>query len=815
MTALPPKDIKDTEDRVGNRGYVHTSRGMDRSIDKRIAQMLDRAENYLLKYSRGIWLTLFVLSFLAFVVWLQTMLFWPAQDNLRSRRAIPWDNGNILVVDYPIHFLADDQSRPVHLMADSLQPISITLKLNGTLPLILVSAEPSSTLKINDLANGLVAVSWSHPSTSPTPTVTFTSTLTPISTRVPISAHVLSTTGVPTTTIEPTIDAVTAVTAPSSSTLHTATPTVIALLPVLSQPQTISLNFKNANTERISSFVPLSSRAGYKADSLQISGGQESITIPIMIETVDRANWRNFARDYSFFAVLPLLVAAFGFLGRIYASRRNKRLQEVTMEKLEAFKSAFLTSDRTKVDETWADLERIRDHLQSSDWRRCQQIFDFSKAATTRQQITEIDFSTWPDSWAGALILRYEKLKDCNQSFEDVRIFPTYLLSSQMERQFNRFVASLTLPKLQSHSWPPTSLSLSKAHITLNPRSIADIGLFSAETADVFGEQSCLFSKPRLFWPEHPVFTAIAASTKPMLIYGDSGCGRSTLALAATRYYDASINERVLGVYHERPATLGEAQQNLANEIFRFISQRSTWLSKLTPEDRDVLAALLLSATDSKLARQLSNPDPKQFDQELADEDKKRKWYDIASLEARLLRQSIDRLEGARPFHSSQWFDALCYCAQKLGFQRVRIALDMTIEQYEQWHTTSLLQFLTTLPTNSEIPTQLIVLAPGQEKDFDVQRVGIMARELRWDGNNRSMEPPLTLMLQHRLMKSTQRDEIGITEFVRVGIQRELCNAARYNPQRLAQLWQIIVEQYPNAECITREMIYYAQRKIS
>ena len=794
-----------------------------------IAQTLDRAENWLLKHSRAIWLILFILSLVGFGVWLSTMLSWPARDNQRSRSAIPWDNGKILVIDHPMRFLADDQSRPVHLMADSLEPISITLKLSETLPLILVSAEPSSTLKIHDLANGLVLISWPQPTTSPPPAATLTSTLAPTPTETPVPAHALSATGAPTATTEPTIGATTAAAAQSSPTLHTATPTVVALLPVLSQPQTISLNFKNANTERGLPLVPFI--AGYKAGSLQIKGVLESASIPIMIETVDRANWREFARNNSFFAVLPLLVAAFGFLGRTYASRRNKRLQEATTEKLEAFKNAFLTSSRMKVNETWADLEHVKDHLQSGDWRRCKQIFDFSRAATTLQEITETEFFTWPDSWAGALVLRYEILKVSNlplgkeqadgaitpvdsQTYEFVRVFPTYLLSSQMERQFNRFVAGLTLPDLQLLRWPPEPLVLSEGRAATNPKSITEIGLFAALTADNSLEQLHLFSEPRLFWPEHPVFTAIASSTKSMLVCGDSGCGRSALALALTRYFDASTREHVFGIYHERPATLAEAQQNLANEVLHFISQRTTLLANLTQEDRDALAALLLSVTDSKLVRQLSEPKSNQFDQEKADEDKKRKWHDIALLESRLLGQSIDRLDGTRPLQPSQWFDALCCCARKLGFRRVRIALEMTIEQYEQWRTASLLQYLAALPTNSEIPTQLVMLVPGHERDFDVRAYGITVKELRWDAGSSNMSP-LVLMLQHRLTNCTQRDEVGITEFVSVGIQGELCRAARYNPRRLAQLWQYIVARNPDAERVTREMVYYAEKAIS
>lgn len=478
------------------------------------------------------------------------------------------------------------------------------------------------------------------------------------------------------------------------------------------------------------------------------------------------------------------------------------------MEKLEAFKSAFLTSDRTKVDETWADLERIRDHLQSSDWRRCQQIFDFSEAATTHQQITEIDFSTWPDSWAGALILAYES-KELSQetTFRYIRTFPADQLSRTGEERFRDFVANLNLPQPQPHEWPlPTKLPV--GYTTNSPKSIIELGLFPGFTTNNLKERNHLFSEAQWFWREHPAYNTIKLSSKSALIYGEPGCGRTALALGLTRY--AEGEERVLGCLHSRPATLSDAQRNLTWELLRFLRWRSTWLTKLTQEDRDLLALVVANSLDVRcVLSALSTFEPDQF---ISDDANKEIWKEQAITELRLLKQAIEQIREKHPLPPAQWFEALSQCTRKMGFQRLRIALDLTAEQYETWHTAHLWQILAALPSNLETLVQLIVLVPGQAKNFNVGAVGMDIQELEWGSSLDNHEPLLVQMLRHRLMQRiSNSDETTITQFVPEGIQRELCKVAHYNPRRLARLWQRIATTNPDAKRVTPEMVQNAE----
>jgi hypothetical protein len=70
-------------------------------------------------------------------------------------------------------------------------------------------------------------------------------------------------------------------------------------------------------------------------------------------------------------------------------------------------------------------------------------------------------------------------------------------------------------------------------------------------------------------------------------------------------------------------------------------------------------------------------------------------------------------------------------------------------------------------------------------------------------------------MLRYRLMKRINTvDKANVTKLVPEGVQRALCNAARYNPRRLAHLWQHIATVNPDKKLVTINMVRDADTAI-
>lgn len=743
------------------------------------------------RLGRNYWRWLMALSLIGmaacFVVWLGTAMF-AAGDQQRGRTSVTLDNGRTLIIDYPQRILADNSIGTVHLTADSLESMSVAIELPQDMPLLLSSVVPSTTLLTDNSAMGQLIINWPTPS----PTLLLSST---------------SNTG-DSATAQPTQ-------VPSSAATMTATPgslpapTVIGIIPVMKQPHTISLGFKNAGSER-SPTPLLPFLGGFATSSLKIANSAGAEPINLQVETTDRANWRAFAKEYSFLVILPTIIAALSFFYKSYTDQ-HKVQQQRAETVLERFKQAISAGQMGDVTQSWNNLQHYSRYLSSEELERSRRLYEFSLGEpVVAGEAT--DFRTWPDAWAGALKLAHDSTRLSQETaFRYTRTFPVDQLSRTGEERFRVFRDTLNLPHPQQHAWPMRA-ALPDGYSTDLPTSIADIGLFSGSTADDSRDRNRLFSEAQWFWSEHSTYSTTKLSAKSFLILGEAGCGRTALALALTRY--AEEREQVLGCYHSQPVTLSEAQRSLAQELLHFLRWRTTWLTELTQEDRELLAVVLSSTLDANyILSELSAHEPTQFK---PGEPNNAIWEEQAIVELRLLKQSFEQIQGKHPLPPTQWFEALVRCAKKLDFQRLRIALDMTAEQYEPWRTAHLWQFLSTLPSNQDTPVQLIVLAPGQKENFDVRAIGMNILELTWQSGPDDSEGPLVHMLRHRLIQRiTDSDETTITEFVPEGVQRALCEAAHHNPRRLALLWQHIAATYPEAKRVDPNMVDDAEAAIS
>lgn len=784
--------------------------------------------------TKNLWplIATFLVSFvLCFVPWFVTVLVFPANDMQQGRDEVVLKDGRTITAQYPQRFLADERARPIYLTTGSLDPITITIKFDKNLPLVLTSVVASSTVTLANNAAGDLIIVW--PASAPSSTNSTVTSSSQPSTSVPVTA--------------------------------------VAAIPIIPLPNTASLYFKNAGTE--SGWFP-----GFSEASLEIAESAQGHKIRIEIETTNRASWRAFAEKYSFIAILPFLVPLLVFLVNAYAIRRSAQQRQMATERLEAFKTALSNADKDRTSAEWDSLKVFFSHLSDDDRDRADRLMRFSQGEILSDLVPD-DFNTWTDSWAGALILAGESLlrkdaepevgRNTKQAETDqakpnrlnpdlyryIRIFPFDRLPAESENPLRKFQADLDSRNPQTHDWPrPADPPLD--YPTDQPTTIAKLRLFPVQADDAFKEIGYLFSEKRWYWIEHPLYEELTAYTGPQLVCGEPGSGRTALALALTRYDDYTLRppkEGVLGSYHDRPVTLLEAQQALVQELLIFIRWRSTWLTKLEREDRNLLASLLLSVFDGRIVlTKLGKPEPTQFDwpvskngqtssdqggnnqpipvasssQNSNNEDDKKEpnpvdqnsrnsnneddknrpvWEAQAKVGFSLLRESVEGMTGKPRLAEAQWFYALSRCAQKMGFTRVRIALDMTYQQYEQWRSDHLGRFLSAMTIDSDIPVQLIMLAPGATVDFDAQQYGIVLRQLRWDDESTGGKTPLNQMLEHRFKQRTG-SKLDITEFIPEAVQCELCDAAQHNPRRLATLWQRITREHPDEQSVKTEM---------
>jgi hypothetical protein len=761
--------------------------------------------------SQNLWLlaVLFGVSIvLCFLPWFLTVLFMPANDMLQGRDEVLLKNGGKITVQYPVRFLADDSARPVYLTTDSAAPVTITVKLDPDLPLILTGVAPDATSRIKHNQDGNLVITW------------------PLSISESLSAGPAVASG-----------SLALASAPSS----TSTPSsAVVPFPVVSLPNTVMLYFKNAGTE--SGWFPWLVQASLNIDESVAVNSAKGNEIVFDVETTNRASWRSFAEKYSFIVILPFLVAAITFLFTAYANRRRIQKKQAAHERLAAFKTALITAESDKaVSAAWNELRNLHGYLSDDDQGRADLLYRVSRGEVPSN--LEPEFNTWSDVWVGALVLAGEALTQQSQPdqhntalgqttrsngasssvehtqsmlaalYRCIRIFPLNLVSPEAEERLRKLREKLRIPASQTHDWPkpvdpPTDYPQGREDA---PPTIETLGLFPSEIGNALQEIGYLFSEQAAwYWREHPLYVNLKTCLQPVLICGDTGSGRTALALALTRF--AEREEKVLSCYQERPASLAEAQGSLGQELLQFICQRSTLLSNLTRDDRQLLASVLLSVLDErKLLSYLSEVDPAQFT--IISKDDKANlplWQAQAQVELRLLSDSVKQMTKMPPLLGQQWFNALNRCVAKLGFARVRIALDLTGEDFHRWRCDHSGQFRSALSVNPSFPVQLILLVPGSITDLDGTKHGFVLQQLRWDANSDNGMNLLLKMLHYRYERG-----IGGTEFpMHPNDQRKLCIAAEHNPRRLARLWSRIASEYPKDTRITTRMVNQAKAEL-
>lgn len=793
--------------------------GSDGRIGFDLDSWLGAKEDRIQQHLRPIGWGLFILSVVSLVAWFVTVMVFPAADVRRERLSVPLKDQRTIVVDYPVRFLADDVARPIYLTTDSRDSFSVILELPSSLSLIMVSAEPSSTVKIEDPAKALIAVTWptlDPPVVSPSSTSGATSVPSPTSTATPVSQ------GTSTATVT-----------------GAATPTV--LIPLLGQPGTITLQFKNAGMVKGIPLIPFIATSANA--SLTIRDGDDKIAqIPLQIETTAWASWRSFAKNYSFLAVLPFLISAFGFLTKTYIDYRkskkedaNKALQDLLQAIARANESAIAKNEKL--------LKQLDKYVLPDDLNQTWRILQFSR----RELVSPIDveeFKAQPEVWVGALCLAANHLSQSSDQppidqtsasdaqtapadensrrfktelYRLVRVFPVDILSPEAEDRLRTLRKDLGFSNPQTHDWPPLAEAPKPYPEPLtDTTTIEAFKLFPSETGDALSEVDYLFSKHAWYWREHPLYVKLKAYLQPVLVCGDVGSGRTALALALTGY--AKRDEKVLGSYHDQPVSLAQSQEALSRVLLQFISQLPTLLSNLTRDDRDLLVSVLLSVLDDReVLSAVSSEDSAQITA-LSDSDKANLplWQAQAKVEFRLLSDSARRMTRKTPLPEEQWFKAFSLCAKKLGFKRTRIALDLKAEDFDRWCCDHLGQFRSAIPFSFSFPVQLFVFVPSSTTDLDGAKQGLTLQQLQWRSEESGASTDyLRTMLEYRYEQRTGSTRLpDIEGRIPKTVRTELCIAAEHNPRHLAALWNEIATKFSEQKGVTLEMVGQASANV-
>lgn len=770
---------------------------------------LDRAQTWVQEHLGGVFVIFFALSFICFVIWLVTLLVFPARDSKRDRTTLTLANGGRIVVDYPTRFLADNLAQPVYLTADTPAEAKLFIQIPDYAPLIVESVTAMSPTVTANVSGGSLVVGW-------------------LATRPPIT-----TSGITSPTTE-----------------------LYGIAPVLGQPHTVTLNLKNARLFRGPWFLS-ALLGGFQQLPLTLVTDTEPKTLNVKIETTDRATWRDFARNYSFLPVLPLVVSGLTALAKVYIDYQRSQRKEARTAMEDLLRDIAQADEKTI--ERYNNLLKTRlvKYIPNDELDEIERVMKFIIGKHT-YTISVEEFKARPEVWVGALCLaaarvvpngkaeadrttrlprsdvssddseRLEAVHTSEPSREEelaqrhrtelyryMRIFPVDLLQPEGERRLRELRKRLGFSTPQNHHWPrpaarpqdyPTDLVTTRS-------TIADLRLFPSKRGDAIEEVGYLFSEKAWYWREHPIHDKVKEYPQPILVCGDEGSGRTALALALTRY--AEDSDKVLGVCLNGPKSITQVQESLAAELLSFIQWHTTLLSMLTREDRELLAYLLSGVLNThQVLSALSNVEPKQFIV-LSEADKANLplWKIQAEVELRLLVNAVQQIQGKPPLQTPQWFYILNQCAKKLGFLKIRIALDMTAEQFEKWRCDSFGQFLSVLPVEFNAPVQLLIFVPGQPKDFELARYGVVIEQIRWDFPSNDETNYLVRMLKHRYtQRNGGRETPPFEEFVSKETQREICDVARYNPRSLAVLWNKIATTFASKKQLTIDIIKSANR---
>ncbi len=495
------------------------------------------------------------------------------------------------------------------------------------------------------------------------------------------------------------------------------------------------------------------------------------------------------------------LVSAVGGLALQYVrerAERELRLQEHVNRAHNEFQRSF-------EERNFLAARNWLEQLKSPEWKdlisaavleRMEHLIQAVEGRLSDQQLEDLLRDTariWPKA-AAVVFLHVAPLVSPQRR----QVFRQLLWEDQLPPELQDEIARLNQQPLapQPRRWPPADVLPRRRprsrHLPESlSRQLNGVDPFPALRAEE--EQDRLLDPARpAFWP-HPLYERLIRSESPALVIGPPGSGRTAMALAIAQSLHLDIR-RDLILY--RPGEVERAEdlpEEFSRLILRFLLDHPTWLTTLDPKERSFIACFLKTAmhpevVEAKVASTLSRLDNAQWLNEAQNKEQKDFWRQQARYGSTQFLREIQNTK-AMELRAGTWPEAVTLCARILGFQQVRLVLDLeSIPAAEQTIGTLKPMLISLLQAKLQwimfLPQpwgEEIMLADQEELFWTREQLGEMIHH-RYR----------MIIGEHRSLTEIM-DEDGLDQMIKHALEDRREGA----PSRLGRLWERVLETIP------------------
>lgn len=309
------------------------------------------------------------------------------------------------------------------------------------------------------------------------------------------------------------------------------------------------------------------------------------------------------------------------------------------------------------------------------------------------------------------------------------------------------------------------------------------------------------------FWFKHPVCATVDKAVHVQMVYGPSGCGRTTLAK-----FLAHPNSQVPSSYfwhyeqlHENLTDFSGLRYSLAQRLLHYTTSKPTLLQSVQESQRQILADILVQALTKRtvLAQVETTLDGEVWTKQVA-KDQKPIWLKVGITQLALLAQSIETTPDALWMTDTQWMNNLVRAFNLFNFSGVRLLLDCEPDAVE-----GIILYIPTLQKWQRFGLITTLFIPGSDVDVAVAP----KLPLNW------AEAQLEQMFVHRFKKLAEdhlhpaelfQDERVYNFFLELASGQTI--PLPPTPRKLAQLWQATLENVGEKERIDLDVLKQAKR---
>lgn len=532
-------------------------------------------------------------------------------------------------------------------------------------------------------------------------------------------------------------------------------------------------------------------------------------TLPLKIEGTWRASLRGFLAN-QWNLVVTALFTSVGLIYTFFEKRREaeekvreRKVEEERREREEKNKQANCRKEKFRqlmrqqnfslAQQTLHSLKEqsLLEFIEPDDRAWMEHLSQWSEG----NLLAELNIETVPENWlnevAGALVYAFHQGQGKAPEIKSLlRQLPMDKLAGNV---WNAVQAAIALPE-QSPRWPlrPEKPNLDLIALSDPWKERLPFNPFPYEYAE--DDFPLLFSEVGAFWNEHPVYKRAVATSKTEIIAGESGAGKTAMALALGEYGHDN-NKETLACYLVGLPEERDIQQALAKKILTFVCRHPTFLRKLGQDSRVLLARVCTAAlgTHYVLAVLDSVPIEKiEYVQQESDPNNRRIRENIIRSQLRLLRNIIISLPADQPHTFDGWGSALAECARVLGFTLpIRVVIDTSGKRCAEWINENILPRASAWRRHGIIAKIFVSAHVGSAIEVPTDHLGwLVFSELKWD------TPLMSQMLDHRFenMMAAKDRRVVRRDIASDELWEQMISKARCNPRCFIRLWNRMLD---------------------